>query len=473
MCNCAAHITDRVLPNVPIRQWVLSLPFELRRLAARDPSVLAACSRIFVEAIFEWMRRTTALAEGRGGALTFVQRFGSSMNLHVHYHVLVADGLFTRTSADALPVFHEASSPALLDLQDVVRKVRNRIVAWLRRNGHASHDEADRPAVDPSALDGCIDEALKRGLFAEIASSSATARDARDDEVEHTTHRKSASVDGFNIHAAVSVGADDDVARERLIRYCARPAFALERLSVLPDGRIAYATKNPRRGASHRILTPIELIARIAALIPPPYRPFLRYHGVFAPASKWRKHIVPRPIGPVQKHECATKPAVLSPADAKAIDESSPPPAKTRHTNANISPPLWQRERVDAPVADDTDPRALTQAHRSRLLDGALLATGPRLDWAKLLRRTYLVDVLQCPSCGGATRIIAAITDAPVIRTILDHLRIPHARAPPSGAREPEYGDLGDEAWLDFANGDPVDEVDVGEVDGVDDHEAV
>jgi hypothetical protein len=34
MANSAAHLVDRVLPDVPVRQWVLSLPFELRPLAA-------------------------------------------------------------------------------------------------------------------------------------------------------------------------------------------------------------------------------------------------------------------------------------------------------------------------------------------------------------------------------------------------------------------------------------------------------
>src|SRR5207248_7586343 len=49
MCNTAAHLVDRVLPNVPIRQWVLSLPFDLRIAAARDPRLLAACDRILLD----------------------------------------------------------------------------------------------------------------------------------------------------------------------------------------------------------------------------------------------------------------------------------------------------------------------------------------------------------------------------------------------------------------------------------------
>ena len=62
MCNTAAHLTDRVLPDVPIRQWVLSLPFDLRIAAAPDPELLAACDRALVDAVFRWMRGRLGLA---------------------------------------------------------------------------------------------------------------------------------------------------------------------------------------------------------------------------------------------------------------------------------------------------------------------------------------------------------------------------------------------------------------------------
>ena len=57
MANSAAHLVDRVLPDVPVRQYVLSLPFELRRLAAFKADVLTALARIFVEATFATCRR--------------------------------------------------------------------------------------------------------------------------------------------------------------------------------------------------------------------------------------------------------------------------------------------------------------------------------------------------------------------------------------------------------------------------------
>ncbi|WP_438012083.1 transposase zinc-binding domain-containing protein [Sorangium sp. So ce321] len=46
MCNTAAHVVDRALPAVPVRRWVLALPFELRRLAPFRAGVATAIGRI-------------------------------------------------------------------------------------------------------------------------------------------------------------------------------------------------------------------------------------------------------------------------------------------------------------------------------------------------------------------------------------------------------------------------------------------
>ena len=51
MCSTAAHLTDRVFPDVPIRQWVLSVPFELRLLLAKNAAAPSAVGRIFVRAL--------------------------------------------------------------------------------------------------------------------------------------------------------------------------------------------------------------------------------------------------------------------------------------------------------------------------------------------------------------------------------------------------------------------------------------
>src|SRR5450432_2369118 len=117
MANTAAAIVDRVLPDVPVRQYVLSLPYELRRLAAFKADVLTALARIFVEATFAsyraWAKRD-GIANAECGSVACVQRFGS-LNLNVHFHVLVLDGVFARDPHGSV-VFHPAPEPTAVDL---------------------------------------------------------------------------------------------------------------------------------------------------------------------------------------------------------------------------------------------------------------------------------------------------------------------------------------------------------------------
>lgn len=70
---------------------------------------------------------------------------------------------------------------------------------------------------------------------------------------------------------------------------------ALKRLSMAPDGRLVYRIKEPRGGSLWLLLTPDELMARLAILVPPPRVHAVRYHGVFAPNAKVRRQVVPAP----------------------------------------------------------------------------------------------------------------------------------------------------------------------------------
>ncbi|MCL2824183.1 MAG: transposase [Polyangiaceae bacterium] len=101
---------------------------------------------------------------------------------------------------------------------------------------------------------------------------------------------------GFHLHASVRIAASDDRSRDRLFRYCQCPTFSLDRLHLLPDGRIGYHVKKSGRRASRvRMMTPVECLAGLCALIPPPFLPFTRFHGVIAPRSKPRKAILVKP----------------------------------------------------------------------------------------------------------------------------------------------------------------------------------
>ncbi len=92
-----------------------------------------------------------------------------------------------------------------------------------------------------------------------------------------------------------SVPAHDDLARERLCRYLARPAFSLARLGVRRDGLVVYRVKNAGCGrVKPRVMSPVECLARLAAMVPSPRYPLLRLHGVLAARPPWRARVVPR-----------------------------------------------------------------------------------------------------------------------------------------------------------------------------------
>jgi hypothetical protein len=69
------------------------------------------------------------------GAVTFVQRFGGSLNLNVHFHVVLLDGTFTR-DAGARVHFHEAEAPIEGEHLALATPTYTRAMRWLRRHGH-------------------------------------------------------------------------------------------------------------------------------------------------------------------------------------------------------------------------------------------------------------------------------------------------------------------------------------------------
>ena len=79
------------------------------------------------------------------------------------------------------------------------------------------------------------------------------------------------SPDGFSLHAAVRCGADDRQALEQLCRYITRPALANERVQTNAAGQVVLKLKTPwRDGTTHIVMSPLEFMQRLAALVPRP-----------------------------------------------------------------------------------------------------------------------------------------------------------------------------------------------------------
>jgi hypothetical protein len=414
MCNTAAHIVDRIIPAVPVRQWVLSLPFDVRARAAYDARFLTEIIRAFARALGERHRhwaRSIALEQSEFAAITFVQRFGSSLNLNVHLHVVVIDGVFSRDRG-AL-AFTPASPPTRTEMLVIIRKVRKRI------------DKLQSKIADEllPPLGACARIALAPG---DIRSLSV---DLEPDE-QHATppapHDGSAVDEaGYNLEASVRIASDDDFGREHLLRYCARPPLSLARLTEIPHGKLAYRIKKLRNHRNKmRIMTPLELLARLAALVPPPRHPLVRFHGAFAPRSSWRELVVPQPP------TVASQPPHRHEPDRRDHEKAEAKPANPKAKSAP--------QKVPALVAETEllTPNVLSVRHWERLRCGALLAPSPHIDWSTLMSRTFDVDVLECPKCHGRLRIIALVDDKHLAATILDDLAITRA-PPPTRARDP------------------------------------
>jgi hypothetical protein len=315
MADTAAHLVDRVLPMVPYRQWVQTLPIPLRLLAVRDSQLLSDVLRIFQRRVSAWYRLEARRlgfrpSDVQPASVTVIQLFGGALNANPHFHSIFADGVFCER-ADGGVAFVLALSPTD---EDVVRICEQ--VAWRVQR------LVERKLEQGSVEDG--DQEDERQLaFAPLPMVPRHEAFWEHPDQQGRRGRRSAMVDGFSLHADVSVDAEDRKGLERLCRYALRSAFSLQRVSVLPDGKVCYRLKRPwptAGGATQLVLDPLDFLRRLARLIPAPRVNLVRYHGAFSSNSPLRDRIVPR----LPKSWCACGKA-RSASGAEGDKTSDPP----------------------------------------------------------------------------------------------------------------------------------------------------
>jgi hypothetical protein len=402
MAASAMHLVDKVLPDCPLRQWVLSVPYELRRLVSSNTKAFGAVLKIFVRVVAgHYLRRAKlhGITKPKTGMLSIQQRFGGSMNFNPHIHMPAIDGVYTLDDCTDQARFHFQEAPTPEEIEEVARKVSERVAKMLRRKKlitQQTHESNEASNVD-CAMDGCRNAALSRGRFERIDEHGRAQQDLFANDLPVARRNKSpfaADIDGFSVEAGVHFGALDRKGRERLIRYCLRPAISNERLMLLRNGSIAYRTKYPmRRGKTHRVMTPIEFMARLASIVAPPRAHLLRYHGVLAANAKWRKLIVPlRERG---EQRCAS------------AEHTAKQPAKSEHktkiASADLSLLAVTTLKIEANWRPSTS----------------------YIPWSELLKRSFDFDVLECKKCKARMQPIAVITEREVIERILSHLSLP------------------------------------------------
>jgi ribosomal protein S27E len=398
MVEHAALLVDEILPHTPYRQWVLSVPFQLRFLFASHPELLSKALGIVYRTIATHLIHAAGHTHDTAhtGAITFIQRFGSALNLNVHFHMLFLDGVYV-AGFEQKQVFKQVNAPTKDQLQALVQCISERLAKLLTRKGLLAQDE-DNAYLTLDALD---DNALQH-----LHGSSITYRvavgpqqgkkvftlqtiPAQAPEDERFSHV--GKVAGFSLHAAVATKAHERQKLERICRYIARPAVSEQRLSLTKSGNVRYELKTPYRdGTTHVIFEPLDFIARLAALVPKPRVNLTRYHGVFAPNSAHRALITPAKRGKGAKKDVGTA------TTAELLDDKS------------------------------------------------YLEKRAAMTWAQRLKRVFNIEIEVCRHCQGPMKIIACIEDPVVIEKILSHLRsltttpnqtelplLPMARAPP------------------------------------------
>jgi len=408
MHETAALLNDTLLPEAGYRQWVLSVPWELRYMMAREPKLLSMVLGIFLRAVFCNQRRRAramAIKAPRTGAVTFVQRFGSALNLHVHFHSLAPDGVFTDDGGDAL-TFHPLPPPSDDDVQAVATRTASRVLAKITALQDGMVDDPDEVSALSAALMDAVSPPVLRRL-----SLMSRRQQVGDDSFEHPSRgdQRCAMVQGYSVHANVAIKAHDRAGLERLCRYGLRSPIATSRLSLTKEGLVKYRLKRPwprPGGITCLTLQPTDFLRRLACLIPPPRTHQLRYHGVFSPSSPQRMRL-------------------------------PTPPARAARTGASQAP--HDQQTNDKPQGqtptDDPEPPASMSA---------------RIRWAQLIKRVYKKDLEKCPHCDGRRVLIAFITDPPVVQRILSHLGLPTDEPDIAPARAPPQTELGfDEDWAD------------------------
>jgi hypothetical protein len=272
-------------------------------------------------------------------------------------------------------------APSGAELTRLTQTLARRIGRHLERQGLVERDAENSCLAGDDLEAGPMEQLLGSSITYRIAVGPQQGRKVFTLQTlpacDETFDDGVGKVAGFSLHAGVAARADQRQKLERLCRYISRPAIAEKRLSLTSNGNVRYQLKTPYRdGTTHVIFEPLDFIARLAALVPKPRVNLTRFHGVFAPNSKYRARVTPARRG----------------------------------------------KGGQRAATDDMDEPTLAE-HRAAMT------------WAQRLKRVFGIDIETCPACGGAVRIIACIEDPVVIEKILAHL---DAKAPePEATRRP------------------------------------
>ena len=279
-------------------------------------------------------------------------------------------------------------APTGAELQELVQQIATRIGKVLEQRGLVERD-LENAWLANQGEGGPLDDLIGHSITYRIAVGPRAGQTLftlqtvppREEPEQQGDPRGAANAGGFSLHAGLDIQPHQREKLERLCRYVSRPPIAVERLALTSAGQVRYTLKTPYRdGTTHIVLEPLDLMARLAALVPPPRMHLTRFHGVFAPHSKLRAAVTPAHRG----------------VGGKAVPADPDKPITPRHV---------------------------------------------AMSWTQRLKRVFGIDIDQCARCGGKLRVIASVEEPEVIARILAHRQEvapeQHQAGLPLGARAP------------------------------------
>ena len=268
--------------------------------------------------------------------------------------MMYLDGVYTFGQEKAN--FHFLTPPSLSELNSLLKTIAQRIVKLLEKRGWIVKDEgtgnqfldltSDEPMehIHASSITYRIALGKYKGQKALTLGSLPNSKPQKEKEKPFLSRYS-----GFSLHAGVSCKSYERKKLEHICRYISRPSLSEERLSVNNQGQVIYKLKTPyQNGTTHIVLSPLDFLSRLSALIPRPRVHLTRFHGVFAPHFKHRSLVIPN-------------------TNSKKASEKT----EDKETKRSYS-----------------------------------------MGWAKRLKRVFGIDIQICSRCGGKVKVISAIEEA-------------------------------------------------------------
>ena len=385
MAEAAHHLIDNVLPFIPYRQFVISFPIPMRYWIHTNKKLFSSIHKIVTKEIhrsFIKKAESLGIKDPTPGTISFTQRFGSALNLNPHLHILCSDGVYTRSS-DGSPRFRNMEPISDSEVEALITTISQKIMNHLKRKGYLDKDGEvvlNPEADDIFAENDSLTQATASSIAGKIAFGPNAGRYVTrigsgfgyGEEIPLAKGKRCFSINGFSLHANTTTATHQRDRLRKLIEYIARGPLSNERLEIRPDGKVLLQLKTPwRDGTSHLLFTPSEFIEKLAAITPPPRAHLVRWAGVFAPNSPFRKEIT------------------LKPEIKKGFEFRS----------------------------ENKDQKAIKN-----------------YSWSKMLEKVFKIDVSTCESCGADMVAVCSIMKRESIIRYLKHINIdydPPERSPP------------------------------------------